>query len=47
MPLEMSRIRQVGNLWIVEIMSAAIGRWIVQGEHTTRQAAELDLKNWR
>lgn len=43
---EISRVRQDGHYWVVEILSAATGRWIVQGEWTTKQAAETDRKNW-
>lgn len=43
---EISRVRQEGNKWVVEILSAAIGRWIIQGVWGTRQAAESDRKNW-
>jgi paraquat-inducible protein B len=44
--IEISRTRQISNIWVVEIMSAAIGKWIVQGEHSTKAAAESDRKNW-
>ena len=44
--LELSRIRQIGNLWVVEILSAAIGKWIIQGVHPTKVAAEADRRNW-
>jgi hypothetical protein len=27
-------------------MSAAIGKWTIQGEHSTKAAAEADRKNW-
>ena len=45
--MEMSRVRHEDGKWVVEIMSAAIGRWIVQGVHNSRAAADADLKNWR
>jgi hypothetical protein len=45
--IEPSRVRQVGNLWVVEILSDATGQWIVQGEHLTQAAAEQDRReNW-
>jgi hypothetical protein len=44
---EMSKIEQVNGFWCVLILSAATGRWIVQGEHTNRDAALRDLRNWR
>lgn len=43
---EISRVRQDGRFWVVEILSAATGRWICQGEWTTREAAERDRRNW-
>lgn len=43
---EISRVRQEGKFWVVEILSGATGRWIVQGEWTTKEAAESDRKNW-
>ncbi len=43
---EISRVRQEGKYWIVEILSGATGRWICQGEWLTKQAAEADRKNW-
>lgn len=42
---EMSRVRQDGRYWIVEILSPVSG-WIVQGEHLSRAAAEADRRNW-
>jgi hypothetical protein len=42
---ELSRVRQIGRYWVVEILSPVSG-WIVQGEHLTRAAAEADRKNW-
>lgn len=44
--IEISRTRQINTIWVVEIMSAAIGKWIIQGEHSTKAAAEADRKNW-
>ena len=44
--IEISRTRQINHIWVVEIMSAAIGKWIIQGEHSTKAAAEADRKNW-
>ncbi len=43
---EISRVREYNGYWIVEILSGATGRWIVQGEWITKEAAELDRKNW-
>ncbi len=43
---ELSRVRQAGRYWLVEILSAATGRWIIQGEWLTQSAAEQDRKNW-
>lgn len=43
---EISRVRQEGKYWVVEILSGATGRWICQGEHFTKEAAEQDRKNW-
>ena len=37
---------RVPGYWIVEVWSAAIGRWIVQGEHRTQAAALKDQQNW-
>jgi hypothetical protein len=45
--VEMSRVSQHKNMWCVEIFSAAIARWIVQGEFVTKRAALADLVNWR
>lgn len=44
---ELARVRHVEGLWVVEVLSAAIGRWIVQGEHLTEEAAQADLRNWQ
>ena len=44
---EMSKVEQRGRYWVVLILSAAIGKWIVQGEWLTKQEAEADLINWR
>lgn len=43
--IEMTRIRQIESLWVVEVLSPVSG-WIVQGEHLTKQAAENDRRNW-
>lgn len=43
---EISRVRQVEGFYVVEILSAATGRWIIQGEHRSKQAADADRKNW-
>lgn len=43
--LELSRVRQIGKFWVVEILSPVSG-WIVQGEHLTKEAAEEDRRNW-
>ena len=45
--IEMSRIRQDGPWWLVEILSSSTGEWIIQGEFRTRPEAAADLKNWR
>lgn len=37
---------RVAGYWIVEVFSAIIGRWIVQGVHRTQEAALDDQKNW-
>lgn len=44
---ELTRIRQEGRFWVVEVLSpvANVG-WIVQGEHLSKDAAEADRKNW-
>jgi hypothetical protein len=43
---ELTRIRQDGKYWVLEIYSVPTKRWIVQGEHLSREAAEADLKGW-
>ncbi len=43
---ELSRVRYYNGYWIVEILSAATGRWIIQGEWRCRETAEQDRKNW-
>jgi hypothetical protein len=42
---ELSRVRQIGKFWVVEVLSPVSG-WIVQGEHLTEAAAKADRKNW-
>ncbi len=43
---ELSKVAFYNGLWCVFILSAAMGRWIVQGEHRTRKAAEQDRSDW-
>ena len=43
---ELSRVRLLNGYWVVEILSAATGRWIVQGEWHTQAEAERDRRNW-
>jgi len=43
---ELSKIENINGIWTVQILSAAIGQWIVQGEWTTKQEAETDRQNW-
>lgn len=43
---EISKVENINNLWVVKILSAATGQWIVQGEWTTKQEAETDRQNW-
>lgn len=45
--LEMAKVEYRDGFYLVLILSPVHGRWIVQGERRTRQAAELDLRNWR
>ena len=50
--VEMSKIETRTGIdgrryWCVMIKSAATGRWIVQGEYLTEDAAKNDLRNWR
>ena len=47
---ELTRVRLTTNddpdyragYWIVEVFSVPLGRWIVQGYHNTKEAAEKD-----
>jgi hypothetical protein len=43
---EPMRVRWETGFWVVELLSAATNRWIVQGEHLTKDAAEADRKSW-
>lgn len=45
--MEMSRVRQSGDFWVVEVLSPVpdIG-WIVQSERATEAEAQEDRKNW-
>lgn len=45
--LELSRIRKVQGLWVVQVLSAATGAWIVVSEWRTETEAKADLRNWR
>ncbi len=40
------RHRQEGDAWVVELHSPVHGRWIVQGEFPTEDAAKADLREW-
>jgi hypothetical protein len=44
--IEPMRVRRFNGLWVVELLSAATNRWIIQGEHLTKEAAEADRKSW-
>lgn len=44
---EISKVEHINGFWCVLILSAATGRWIVQGEHRNEAAARRDLLNWR
>ena len=46
---EMSRIRfcNESNMWVVEILSAAINDWMVVSERSSKEDAEAELKDWR
>lgn len=43
---EISRVRFESGFWLVQILSAATGRWITQGEWRSKAAADADRKNW-
>ncbi len=43
---EPMRVRWFNGFWVVELFSLATQRWIVQGEHLTKEAAETDRKSW-
>jgi len=43
---EISKVANINGIWTVQILSAATGQWIVQGEWTTKQEAESDRQNW-
>ena len=43
---EISKVKNINSLWVVMILSAATGQWIVQGEWNTKAQAEADRKNW-
>lgn len=43
---ELSKVTFYNGFWCVFILSAATGKWIVQGEHRNREAAEQDRRDW-
>jgi len=43
---EALRVRQDGQYWVVELFSAVSKRWLVQGEHLSREAAYADMKSF-
>lgn len=43
---ELSRVRNLNGLWVVEVLSNKSGRWIIQGEWATEAQANKDRKNW-
>lgn len=45
--VRLSRVRKVGLLWCVELLSTVTGRWMVAAEWADRTEAYADLKNWR
>lgn len=45
--MEMSRVRQSGRFWLVEVLSPVPGiGWIVQAERASEAQAHEDRKNW-
>jgi hypothetical protein len=42
----LSRVRKIEGLWVVEILSPVTGTWIVQGEWNTQAEAEVDRRTW-
>ena len=43
---QMTRVRQIDHLWVVEVRSPVHGRWIVQGEWLTKRQADADRLNF-
>ena len=43
---EMSKVQHINGLWCVMILSAATGKWICQGEWSTKEQADNDRLNW-
>lgn len=44
---EPARVRSAEGLWVVEVLSAAVRRWVVMGEFLTEEDARADLRNWQ
>lgn len=43
---EITKVEFVNGYWTVQILSAATGRWIIQGEWATEAEAQADRRNW-
>ena len=44
---ELTKVERDGAFWVVKLLSAATGRWLVVGEHLSQEAALRNLRQWR
>ena len=42
----LKRVRKIGLLWCVELLSVVTGRWIVASEWSDRADAYANLRHW-